>query len=99
MTASVFIPHKGKSHAVQVNLANTDSSFQPQLAEPTSVSVGNQELLFKGKRAFTKGDDTLEVFGLKGGTKVQMLGSTVEEVRWSRGCGERKEADGRDFEE
>jgi hypothetical protein len=99
MTATVFIPHKGKTYAVQVNLANTDSSFQPQLAEPTSVSVGNQELLFKGKKASAKGDDTLEVFGLKGGTKVQMLGSTVEEVPWPRGCGGRKEADGRDSEE
>jgi hypothetical protein len=80
MVATVSISHKGKAYAVQVDLTNTVSSFQAQLEELTSVPVENQKFLFKGKKASAKGDDTLGVFGLKGGTKIQMLGSTVEEI-------------------
>jgi hypothetical protein len=80
MATTVSISHKGKSYAVQVDLTSTVSSFQAQLEELTSVPVGNQKLLFKGKKASAKGDDSLEAFGLKGGSKVQMLGSTVDEI-------------------
>jgi hypothetical protein len=45
----------------------------------TSVPVWNQELLFKGKKASAKSDDTLEAFGSRGGSKVQMPVFTVEE--------------------
>lgn len=80
MAATVSVSHKGKSYTVQVDLTDTVSSFQAQLEELTSVPVENQKLLFKGKKASAKGDDIIEVFGLKDGTKVQMLGSTVEEI-------------------
>lgn len=80
MAATVPVSHKGKSYAIQVDLTTTVSSFGAQLEQLTSVPVENQKLLFKGKKASAKGDDTLEVFGLKDGTKVQMLGSTVEEI-------------------
>jgi len=80
MAATISVSHKGKSYNVQVHLTSTVSSFQARLQELTSVPVGNQKLLFKGKKASAKGSDTLEIFGLKGGTKVQMLGSTVEEI-------------------
>jgi len=80
MSATVSVSHKGKSYAVQVDLTSTVSSFRAQLEELTSVPVENQKLLFKGKRASAKGDDTLETFGLKDGAKVQMLGSTTEEI-------------------
>ena len=56
------------------------SSFQAQLEELTSVPVENQKLLFKGKMASAKGSDTLEMFGIKDGTKVQLLGPTMEEI-------------------
>lgn len=80
MAATVSVSHKGKSCVLQVDLTNTVSSFQSQLEELTSVPVKNQKLLFKGKKVSAKGDDTLEIFGLKDGAKVQMLGSTVEEI-------------------
>ena len=80
MAATISISHKGKSYDTQVHLTSTVSSFQAQLKELTSVPVENQKLLFKGKRASAKGSDTLEIFGLKDGTKVQMLGSTMEEI-------------------
>lgn len=80
MVATVSISHKGKSYAVQVDLTSTVSSFQAHLAELTSVPIENQKLLFKGKKTSAKGDDALEIFGLKDGTKIQMLGSTVEEI-------------------
>ena len=80
MSTNVSISHKGKSYVVQIDLTSTVSSFRAQLAELTSIPVENQKLLFKGKRASAKSDDTLEAFGLKDGTKVQMLGSTAEEI-------------------
>jgi len=80
MAVTISVSHKGKSYNVQVHLTSTVSSFQAQLQELTSVPVENQKLLFKGKRASAKGSDALEIFGLKDGTKVQMLGSTMEEI-------------------
>ena len=80
MAATVSVSHKGKSYAVQVDLTSTVTSFRVQLEELTSVPAENQKLLFKGKKASVKNDDTLEDFGLKNGTKVQMLGSTVEDI-------------------
>jgi len=80
MAATIPISHKGKSYNLQVHLTDVVSSFQAQLELLTSVPVENQKFLFKGKRTSAKGSDTLEVFGLKDGTKVQMLGSTVEEI-------------------
>ena len=80
MAVTISVSHKGKSYNVQVYPTSTVSSFQEQLQELTSVPVENQKLLFKGKRASAKGSDTLEIFGLKDGTKVQMLGSTMEEI-------------------
>ena len=80
MAAIISISHKGQSYNIQVHLTSTVSSFQAQLKELTSVPVENQKLLFKGKKASAKEGDTLETFGLKDGTKVQMLGSTVEEI-------------------
>lgn len=80
MAATISISHKGQSYNIQVDLTSTISSFQIQLKELTSVPVENQKLLFKGKRASANGGDTLETFGLKDGTKVQMLGSTAEEI-------------------
>ena len=80
MTTTVSVSHRAKSYTVQIDLTDTVSSFRAQLEELTSVPAENQKLLFKGKKASAKEDDTLETFGLKDGTKVQMLGSTAEEV-------------------
>jgi len=80
MVATISVLHKGESYVVQVDLTETVSSFQAQLEELTSVPVENQKLLFKGKKASSKGNGTLEIFGLKDGTKVQMLGSTLKDI-------------------
>lgn len=39
-----------------------------------------QKLLYKGKKPTLQDTDTLAQAGLKNGTKVQMLGSTTEEL-------------------
>ena len=90
MASTVSVSHKGKIHAVQVDLTSTVSSFQARLEELTSVPTENQKLLFKGKKASTKGDDTLESFGLKDGTKVQILGPTAEEISTLRAIEDEK---------
>lgn len=40
----------------------------------------NQKLLYKGKKASQSPEDTVYQVGLRNGTKVQMLGSTSEEI-------------------
>jgi hypothetical protein len=80
MATTVSISHKGGTYAVQVDPKSRVSSFRAQLEELTSVPVANQKLRFKGRKVSAKDDDTLGVFGLKCGTMVQMLGSTVEEI-------------------
>ena len=45
----------------------------------TSGPVWNQGLLFKGKKASAKSDDTLGAPGSRGGSEVQMPVLTVEE--------------------
>lgn len=80
MVTPISVSHKGRNYVVQVDLTHTVSSFQAQLEELTSVPIENQKLLFKGKKTTAKNDDTLEIFGLKDGIKVQMLGSTAEEI-------------------
>lgn len=69
---------------------NTVSSLQAQLEELTSVPVENQKLLFKGKKTAAKDDDTLQSFGLKDGIKVQVLGSTAEEISGLRAVEDEK---------
>lgn len=90
MAATITVSHKGKSYTVQVDLTCTVSSFQAQLEELTLVPIENQKLLFKGKKTPAKGDDSLECFGLKGGIKVQMLGSTAEEISGLRAVEDEK---------
>lgn len=90
MAATISVSHKGKSYAIQVDLTNTISSFQAQLEELTSVPIKNQKLLFKGRRTLARADDTLEGFGLKDGIKIQMLGTTAEEISGLRAVEDEK---------
>lgn len=90
MAATIPVSHKGKNYAVQVDLTNTVSSFQAQLEELTSVPVDNQKLLFKGKRTAVTTGGTLGSFGLKDGVKVQMLGSTTEDISGLRAVEDEK---------
>jgi hypothetical protein len=89
MAASVSILHKGKPYAVQIDITSTVSSFQAQLEELTSAPARNRKLL-NGNKASAKHDYILEVFG-KGGTKIQMLGSTVEEICGLRAAEDEKQ--------
>jgi hypothetical protein len=49
------------------------------LYDVTSVPPSNQKLLWKGKKAASD-DTSLTQAGLKDGVKIQMLGSTEQEV-------------------
>jgi hypothetical protein len=77
---TVPVLHKDKPNTVQIDLTSTFYSFQVRLEEPMSVPVENQRLLFKEKKASAKDANTLGGFGLKCGTRVQTVGSTVEEI-------------------
>jgi hypothetical protein len=69
--------HKGKFYTIQVDVTNSVTSSQTQLAACVSLGWRNQKLLFEGKKVSAKGDTTLEDFGLNGGTEIQVLGSAV----------------------
>ena len=81
MPTTVSISRKGEFYAIQVDLTNTVTSSQTHPAACVGFGWRNQKLLFKGMKVSAKGDTTLEVFGLNDGSKVQVLGSTVEDEK------------------
>lgn len=78
---SLTVTHKGALYPVSLLPDSTLASLQDRLEELTSVPPSLQKLLFKGRNSRTAhGDATLTEAGLKDGMKVQMLGSTTEEL-------------------
>lgn len=82
------VAHRGQPYSLSLSPDTTFDALQSQLEELTSVPKSNQKLLFKGKKPVLKADDTITQAGLKHGLKVQMLGSTAEEL------GELKQVEG-----
>ena len=74
------VSHKGKSYPLSLPSESTLEELQTELEELTSVPPPNQKLLYKGKKASVDVKATLEEAGIKPGVKVQLLGSTANEV-------------------
>ncbi|KAF7770337.1 hypothetical protein Agabi119p4_6311 [Agaricus bisporus var. burnettii] len=76
---SFTVSFRGQSYPLDLPSDTTLINLQAILHEVTSVPPSNQKLLWKGKKAV--GDDTTLIqAGFKDGVKVQMLGSTEQEV-------------------
>ncbi|KAH9930209.1 WLM domain-containing protein [Fomitopsis serialis] len=76
----LIVSHRGVQHRLSLLPNDTIALLQARLEELTSVPPYLQKLLFKGKKANIQETDTLSLAGFKNGTKVQMLGSTTEEL-------------------
>lgn len=82
------VTHRGNSYPVSLCPDATVDQLQSTLEELTSVPRANQKLLYKGKKSALREGDALAAAGFKTGLKVQMLGSTAEEL------GEMKQVEG-----
>lgn len=74
------VSHRGKPYSLSLAPDTTTDDLQRRLEELTSVSKDNQKLLYKGKKSSFRGDETIVEAGIKAGLKIQMLGSTAEEL-------------------
>ena len=74
------VSHRGTSYKLSLPQNTTFGALQAQLEELTHVSPTNQKLLYKGKKASIHDEQTIVDAGLKNGMKVQMLGSTSDEL-------------------
>ncbi|KII86054.1 hypothetical protein PLICRDRAFT_44509 [Plicaturopsis crispa FD-325 SS-3] len=80
-TISIKVTHRGKLYPLSLLPDSTLADLQARLEELTSVPPSLQKLLYKGKKAGgDDGDITLTDAGLKDGVKVQLLGSTMNEL-------------------
>ena len=80
---SFTVTFRGVPHALSIPPATTLAELHLQLGELTGVPPAFQKLLYKNKKSPGSNDIeqmTVTQAGLKGGTKVQMLGSTTQEL-------------------
>lgn len=81
-TISLSITYRGSIYPVSISPDSPLESLHAILEELTSVPSSLQKLLYKGKnsRASSDGEITVEHAGLKDGMKIQMLGTTTQEL-------------------
>ncbi|TFK39712.1 WLM-domain-containing protein [Crucibulum laeve] len=79
---SLTVSYRGTPHALSLLPDSTLAALRARLEELTSVPPSLQKLLYKGKKASGSDNEelTLAQVGLKNGMKVQMLGSTAQEL-------------------
>ncbi|KAH0836793.1 hypothetical protein J3R83DRAFT_8545 [Lanmaoa asiatica] len=77
---SLSINFRGTSHKVSLPPDVPLTRLEAQLEELTSVPPSLQKLLFRGKKVQHADDLTLAQIGLRDGLKVQLLGSTAQEI-------------------
>ncbi len=79
---AITVVFRGTSHRVTLQPESTLGDLQDQLEKVTSVSPSLQKLLCKGKnlKQNRSGRETVGSIGLRNGSKVQMLGTTSEEL-------------------
>eukprot|EP01118_Nematostelium_gracile_P004492 TRINITY_DN1525_c0_g1_i1.p1 TRINITY_DN1525_c0_g1~~TRINITY_DN1525_c0_g1_i1.p1 ORF type:complete len:268 (+),score=60.14 TRINITY_DN1525_c0_g1_i1:68-805(+) len=75
---NVNISFKKQNYECAVGLDNTLGEFRQFVAAMTGVAAGLQKLMFKG--AVRDDSKTINELGLKEGTKVMLIGSTISEV-------------------
>ncbi|KZT67333.1 WLM-domain-containing protein [Daedalea quercina L-15889] len=76
----LVVSHRGTQHRLSLLPDDTVALLQTRLEELTSVPPSLQKLLFKGKKPSFEGAETISQAGLKNGARIQMLGSTSEEL-------------------
>lgn len=76
---SITVTHRRNTYPLSLDPSSTLAALHAQLEHLTSVPPSMQKLLWKGKKA-ANDDTTLSQAGFKDGMKIQMLGSTAEEV-------------------
>ncbi|KAG6900028.1 hypothetical protein C0993_004085 [Termitomyces sp. T159_Od127] len=79
------VSHRGIPYALSLLPESTLSVLQAQLEELTQVPASLQKLIYKGKNLLGSGSDswdqtTLAQAGFKNGLKIQMMGSTSQEL-------------------
>jgi Ubiquitin family len=79
---SVTVTHRGTPYSLSLLPDSSLAALQILLEELTSVPPSLQKLLYKGKKLSSGADNetTLSQAGFKNGIKIQMLGSTAEEL-------------------
>ncbi|KAI0091495.1 WLM-domain-containing protein [Irpex rosettiformis] len=79
-TIDFTVSHKGRNYSLSLPSVTTFEELQAELEELTSVAPKNQKVLYKGKKATLNVEGTIGDAGIKSGVKVQLLGSTAEEL-------------------
>lgn len=74
------INFRGTTHQVSLPPDAPLTRLEARLEELTSVPPSLQKLLFRGKKVQHADNVTLAQIGLRDGIKVQMLGSTAQEI-------------------
>jgi len=77
---TLTISFRGHSEVVSLSSSSTLGELQETLYEKTNVPPALQKLLCKGKKIIFGPEATLEQAGLKDKAKVQMLGSTEQQL-------------------
>ncbi|KAI6112895.1 WLM-domain-containing protein, partial [Pisolithus sp. B1] len=78
---SFEVAFRGDTHRVSLPSDDTVSSLRARLEELTQVPPSAQKLLFRGKKIGASQEGvTLAQAGLRDGIRVQMLGSTTQEL-------------------
>ena len=78
-TISFTVTYRGVTHHFSQPFDCPLVDFQAQLEELLGVPPSLQKLLYKGKKT-TSDDTTLALAGFKNGLKIQMLGTTTQEL-------------------
>lgn len=76
---SFTVNHRGTIYPLSLLPDTTLASLYVHLEELTGVPPSLQKLLYKGKKS-VEDDTTLLVAGIRNGLKIQMLGSTQQEI-------------------
>ncbi|KAJ7262660.1 WLM-domain-containing protein [Mycena haematopus] len=79
-TISLTVSHRGIQHRLSVLSDSTLADLHATLEELTTVPPSMQKLLYKNSLKAGHDAMTLREAGLKDGTKVQMVGSTLQEL-------------------
>jgi hypothetical protein len=79
-TISFTVAHRGVQHRLSVLPDSTLADLHATLEELTTVPPSMQKLLYKNSPKGPHDEMTLQEAGLREGTKVQMVGSTLQEL-------------------
>lgn len=77
---TISVSFRGTTYEVSFPSDAPLTRLESQLEDLTSVPPSLQKLLFRGKKVQHADNLTLSQIGLRDGLKVQMLGSTAQEI-------------------